>query len=225
MFNQKFLKKGQSQINKLDYQNPDDYYEAIFSQHKKFIKYFALIGLIMTFLLFAYIFKHNLFNRPEVFAEFISKYGNKAPLIYFLLSFFNTIYPLIPGGMGNVVGYSVFGSYQAFFLAFTANILGSMVIFLLARKFGKAILFAFFDRQSINKYIGYLDNKFFPIILAIVFILPGLPDDLFCMLAGLSSMKFQNFMLIQIFFKPLTTFAYMSGIHKVFAYFSELMRK
>ncbi|UPQ85557.1 TVP38/TMEM64 family protein [Ignavigranum ruoffiae] len=204
-------------------QAQEEKYLKFFLKHKCMVKWIALAGLILTIGLFTYLIRHNLFNRPEVFERFLRQHKGWGPLVYFFLSFFNTVYPIIPGGLGNVVGYSVFGPFWGFTIAFGANLLGSTVLFLLARKFGKPILFAFFDKETINKYIGYLEKKSLGWFLAIVYVVPGLPDDLFSMLVGLSPMSLARFTQIQLIFKPLTTFLYMAGINNLFSIFSNLL--
>lgn len=216
-------KKSEKQYFAVNSQAQEEKYLKFFLKHKCLVKWVALAGLIITICLFTYLIRHNLFNRPEVFAQYLRQHKGWGPFLYFVLSLFNTVYPIIPGGLGNVVGYSVFGPFWGFTIAFIANLIGSSILFLLARKFGKPILYAFFDKETINKYIGYLERDSLPWMLAIVYIVPGLPDDLFSMLVGLSPMSFARFTQIQIIFKPLTTFLYMAGINDLFSVFSNFL--
>lgn len=200
-------------------------YEQFFTEHKKVVRIVTILGLAVTAVIFYLLLKHDLLNNPVYYRQKLLKYGPWAPVIFFIVTVFNAIYPIIQGGMGNVVAYSVFGPLKGFLLAFSANLLGSLLLFLLAKKFGKAFLLAFVSKETIDKYIGYIDNeKKLSWLLAVAFVIPGLPDDAFAMLAGLSSMTVGKYMTLQLLFKPVTTFLYMSGVNKGLAFLTRLFQ-
>lgn len=200
-------------------------YEEFFMEHKKLVRIVTIVGLGLTMLIAYLLFKYNLCNQPDLYRAKLLEFGPWAPIIFFIGTVFNAVYPIIQGGMGNVVAYSVFGPVYGFLLAFSANLVGSLILFILAKKFGKPFLLAFFSKETINKYLKYVeDEKRLTWMLAIAFVVPGLPDDAFAMIAGLSSMSVGKFMVLQVLFKPLTTFLYMSGVNKGIAYISRLFQ-
>lgn len=200
-------------------------YEKFFMKHKKVVRIITVLGILFTLLICYLLFKHDLWNQPDLYQAKLLEFGPWAPVIFFIGTIFNAIYPIIQGGMGNVVAYSVFGPIQGFLLAFSANLVGSLILFILAKTFGKPFLLAFISKDTIDKYSQYLeDEKKLTWMLAIAFIVPGLPDDAFTMIAGLSSITVSKFMIIQIIFKPVTTFLYMSGVNKGLTFISRLFQ-
>lgn len=196
---------------------------VFFKRNKTILKWAAIIGLVVTVIIFSYFLSIDLFNQPELIQNQLEKAGALAPIVYFLGSILNTIYPIIPGGLGNVIGYTVFGPVQGFILSYFANLLGSMVLFFLAKRYGRPILYAFCDERLVKKGLSYLDRGIkIEWILIVVFVLPGLPDDIFTMLAGLSEISAKRMVLLQLIFKPVTMFLYMMGVNGLFAVISNL---
>lgn len=203
------------------YSKSDHKYREFFAKHKKAVKIITIVGGLLTLVLLYFMFSQDLFRQPKAFEDFLRRYGPLAPLVFFLFSIVNSIYPIIPGGMANVVAYSFLGHWQSFLLAFSGNIIGSLILFQLARTFGMPLLMAFFDRCTIEKYRSYLDKgRQLEIFLAIVYLVPGLPDDLFTMLVGLTKISFKKVLIIQLLFKPITMYFYMSGMNDLFAFLS-----
>lgn len=194
---------------------------TLINENKHLLKIAAMIGLILTVLLMAYFISIDLFNHPEIIQTKLESTGALAPLVFFLISIINSVYPVIPGGMGSVIGYTVFGPVFGFTLAFIANLIGSTILFYLVKRFGPPLLSLFFKEKTINKGLSYINKgSYMDFMLALVFVVPGLPDDLFIMISGLSKMSYKRMLLIQIIFKPLTMYLYMAGVNNLLAFIS-----
>lgn len=194
-----------------------------FKRNKQVLKWVAIIGAVITLIIFAYFFKIDLFNHPEILQERLERTGAFAPIVFFLLSIINTVYPIVPGGLGSVIAYAAFGPLLGFILAFSANFLGSLILFWLAKRFGQPILYAFLDEKLVEKGLGYLDRGYYiEWILAVVLVVPGLPDELFIMISGLSDLTYKRMVIIQMIFKPVTLFLYMAGVHNFLGLLSNL---
>ncbi|MBZ6527199.1 TVP38/TMEM64 family protein [Aerococcaceae bacterium DSM 111021] len=194
-----------------------------FKRNKKVLKWVAIFGTILTIVMFTYFFKIDLFNHPEIIQERLESTGTFAPIVFFVLSIVNTFYPIVPGGLGNVIGYTMFGAVFGFTLVFIANFIGSFILFSLAKRFGKPILYAFLDEKTVEKGLGYLDRGYYiEWVLAVLFIVPGLPDELFLMIAGFSDLSYKRMIIIQLIFKPVTMFLYMAGVHNFLRLLSNL---
>lgn len=195
-----------------------------FKRNKQIVKWVAIIGLLFTLMVLAYFFSIDLFNQPELIASYLEQSGAFAPILYFFVSIVNTIYPLIPGGLGNVIGFTVFGPVAGFALAYSANLIGSFILFTLAKRFGKPILYAFLDEKIVTKCLSYLEKGYYiEWILAVVFVVPGLPDDVFTMISGLSDLTYKRLLWLQLLCKPLTMFLYMMGVNNLLAFLSNLI--
>ena len=108
-----------------------------------------------------------------------------------------------------VLGHVVFGPFLGFIYNTVGIFIGSLISFLLARKYGEQFAKAFVSGETYSKYIPYLDKgKYFERFLAAAFILPGFPDDFLCMVAGLGNMSLRKFTMIFLLAKPITLYIY-----------------
>ena len=108
-----------------------------------------------------------------------------------------------------MVGHVLFGPFMGFMYNTTGILIGSVLAFLLARRYGETFVKSFVSDQVYDKYIVYLEKgKIFERFLATAFILPGFPDDFLCMVAGMSKMNLKRFIWITFLTKPATLYIY-----------------
>ncbi|KHD44427.1 TVP38/TMEM64 family protein [Streptococcus hongkongensis] len=178
--------------------------------HKRLIHVLTFVGIIISLLFFIYFKSHpNFFAIGGTFQEYLTKMGIFAPFIFLLLQIVQVIYPIIPGGLTCVLGHVAFGPFLGFIYNTLGIFLGSVISFLLARKYGKTFVKSFVSTEMYNKYIKYLDKgKFFERFLFLTFALPGFPDDFLCMVAGISKMKLNKFITIFLISNPVTLYIY-----------------
>lgn len=87
------------------------------------------------------------------------------------------------------------------FLTFAAVVAGSLLLFWLARVLGRDFAGRFVSRRLSEKYQQILQTKA-PVFLTLAFLFPFFPDDLLCILAGLSSLSFRRFAVIVLLARP-----------------------
>lgn len=143
----------------------------------------------------------NNFTSLEAFKKYITDFGAKADLTYFIIQLASVIFAPIPSNVSSAAGGMIFGLWKSFVISTTAIILGSILVFVLARKFGKPFADRFVSPKVSNKY-GHLLSVKGDMLLAIIFLLPFLPDDAICIVAGLSSIKFSKFLTIVLLTRP-----------------------
>lgn len=168
-------------------------------------------GFLVFILVWMYI--NGYFTSPEKLQDLLKGFGLLAPLLFIAIQIIQVIIPIIPGGVSSAIGVLAFGPFWGFLYNYAGLVLGSIAAFLLVRKYGKNFILKFADEAQYNKYIGWLDkgNKF-TIFFASAIFLPCAPDDLLCMIAGLTNMKFITFFIIILLGKPLALIAYSMGL-------------
>ncbi|EOH93226.1 TVP38/TMEM64 family protein [Enterococcus pallens] len=170
---------------------------------------FKFLGvLILLFLLF-YTIHYGMKHVTQLLYQIVKKTGFWGPFIFILFQIAQVVLPILPGGTSLSIGILAFGQWIGFVYNYIGIVLGSILSFLLIRHFGKSLLRIFVSEKTAKKYLAYLDNKkkftrFF--IFAILF--PVAPDDLLCMIAGLSTMKFRTFVLTIVLGKPISIYLY-----------------
>ncbi|BCK47446.1 TVP38/TMEM64 family protein [Streptococcus dysgalactiae subsp. dysgalactiae] len=178
--------------------------------HKQTIQILTAFGIALSLLFLAYFQQHpNFFAVGGTFQAYLVKLGILAPCLFILIQIVQVVYPVIPGGLTCVLGHVVFGPFLGFIYNTVGIFIGSLVSFMLARKYGAQFAKIFVSDDTYNKYIPCLDKgKYFERFLAAAFILPGFPDDFLCMVAGLGKMSLRKFTAIFLLAKPVTLYIY-----------------
>ena len=107
----------------------------------------------------------------------------------------------IPSNISAAAGGLLFGTWPAFFLTAAAVLLGSVLVFLMARALGRQFADRFVSAHVTGRYLELIRTKT-DTVLAITFLFPFFPDDLICILAGLTSIPLRRFVVIVVLTRP-----------------------
>ena len=92
-------------------------------------------------------------------------------------------------------GYA-FGIIDGLFLSVLGFVIGSIIIFLLVRKFGDGMVEVFFSTQKTERLKAMLDNKNSRKVLFVLFLIPGTPKDLITYVAALTPISFSDMIFL-----------------------------
>ncbi len=143
----------------------------------------------------------NLSDLEKV-KQFILKSGNWGYVIYALLTVLNVVILPIPALIFMLAGVAVFGAVKTFIISYISVMIGSIIAFIIGRFAGKKLVVWCVGEGAIEKYtklIGKKGNALFVIMQ----LLPFFPDDILCMIAGLTSMSFPFFFISMLIVKPM----------------------
>lgn len=182
----------------------------------KTTKYFTIGGTAFLFLFMYFLISNGCLTNPEKLEMLIQSFGILAPIFFLLLQIIQVIIPIIPGGISCGIGIILFGPFWGFVLNYTGSMIGAIIAFIMVKKYGHDFVLKFTDQKTYDKYIGWLDrgnkfDKFFTLAI----LMPGFPDDLLCMIAGLTSMSLKKYVWIIATCKPLALIAYSWGIKEI----------
>lgn len=170
-------------------------------------------GLLGTTALCIYGYKTGIFTSFDTLRTFINQTGVWGPLLFILIQIIQVVIPILPGGISCAYGVLLFGAAYGFIYNYAGIVLGSVIAFLLSRQLGRAFIRKITPDKIYQKYIGWLDKSdWFEKLFALGIFLPGAPDDLLCMLAGVSGMKLKKFIIILVLCKPGALFLYSMGL-------------
>ena len=172
---------------------------------KQLIWSLILLVIIAACIILYYIGKANgwffLFESREKIQEYVASFGALAPLVFMLLQFLQVIISPIPGSLTTVAGGFLFGFFNAFLISTVAVILGSLCAFLLGKIFGRPLVERIVGQSAVEKYMMTVSSRQ-KTVLILMFLLPFFPDDLLCLLAGLTAMRLPSFALLVITTRP-----------------------
>ncbi len=155
---------------------------------------FFFIILIGAVLLFWKPLVQLLSNVDDI-GEFIRGFGILAPIIFIVIVILQVLLAPIPGQIAGLAGGYVFGAILGTVYSMIGLILGSSIVFLLSRKFGRPFVEKMINKKTLNKYDKIISKNGLH-ILFLIWLLPILPDDAVCYIAGLTNIKIRTLMII-----------------------------
>ena len=133
--------------------------------------------------------------------DYLTAFSPYSHLVFFLLQLASVIIAPIPSNVTALAGALLFGALFAFLLTWAAVVLGSFVVFLLARRLGQAFVDRFVSQTLSDRYLEVIHRKR-DVFLAMAFLFPFFPDDILCILAGLTEISLPRFLVLVILFRP-----------------------
>ena len=133
--------------------------------------------------------------------DYLTAFSPYSHLVFFLLQLASVIIAPIPSNVTALAGALLFGALFAFLLTWAAVVLGSFVVFLLARRLGQAFVDRFVSQTLSDRYLEVIPRKR-DVFLAMAFLFPFFPDDILCILAGLTEISLPRFLVLVILFRP-----------------------
>ena len=135
-------------------------------------------------------------NSVEKLKDLIQRTGFWGKLVFFLLQFLQVTFIPIPSTILTIAGAIVFGPLQGALLSFAGIILGSMLAFLLGQTFGRKLVVFMVGKENCDKWIAHLSRAKYSFL--VMMLLPMFPDDILCLVAGLTDMSWSFFMITNI---------------------------
>lgn len=184
--------------------------------YKRAVNIISMLGLILTAGFMYWAWKQGILTSQENMQKFIMGFGTAAGIIFVLIQIIQVIIPVIPGGISCVAGVIVFGAGMGFVYNYVGICIGSILVFLIAKRYGRALMVKMFDKKLIDKYESWTEkNGRFTKLFALAIFLPVAPDDFLCYLAGTTRMKLKTFTAVILLGKPLSIAAYSMGLNLI----------
>ena len=140
-------------------------------------------------------------GSPERMGAYIARCAPWSHLAYFGVQLVSVIVAPIPSNITAAAGAYLFGLWPSFLLTWAAVSLGSALVFTLARALGQQFAGQFVSEKLSEKYLDLIRRKR-DTFLALAFLFPFFPDDLLCILAGLTDIPFRRFFLLTVLARP-----------------------
>ena len=124
---------------------------------------------------------------PEQFRAWVEGYGIWGGLLYAAMVFVQVLVAVIPGEPLEICGGYAFGAVPGTLLCLLGAVAGSLLVFALVRRFGRAMVesLSFLHSSPKRDFLFWL-----------IFLMPGTPKDLLCYFAGLTDLSWRKWLLI-----------------------------
>ena len=140
-------------------------------------------------------------GSPQEMGAYIARCAPWSHLAYFGVQLVSVVVAPIPSNITAAAGAYLFGLWPAFLLTWGAVALGSTVVFALARALGQNFAAQFVGEKLSEKYLDVIRRKR-DVFLALAFLFPFFPDDILCILAGLTDIPFKRFFVLVVVCRP-----------------------
>ena len=140
-------------------------------------------------------------TSAESIKAYIERSAPWSHLAFFFLQFVSTIVAPIPSNVTALAGGILFGAIPAFLLTWIAVVLGSFLVFSLARALGQEKVSGFVGRKLSVRYLDIIRRKRDTFLL-LAFLFPFFPDDILCILAGLTEISRKRFIVLCLLARP-----------------------
>ena len=140
-------------------------------------------------------------GSQEALGAYIARCAPWSHLAYFGIQLASVVIAPIPSNITAAAGAYLFGLWPSFLLTWGAVTLGSAIVFGLARLLGRGFACRFVGEKLSEKYLDLIRRKR-DVFLLLAFLFPFFPDDLLCILAGLTDISFQRFFLLVVLARP-----------------------
>lgn len=187
----------------------------------------AVIAVVCGIIFFGVLFwlmKTGRLADTSKIQKMLEQAGVFGPILFILISVFSSFVPIIPMGSMGSIGIVLFGPLMAFIYNSLTSMINCLIAYWLAVKFGNRIILWFAAPETVAKYEGWLQkSRHFELVFFICMMMPVSPDLVLCMLAGILHMKFSHFLIIILISRPFSSWAYSTGLLKIFQWIRALL--
>lgn len=140
----------------------------------------------------------NLFDAQagrEKIQAYIADFGVWSKYVYVAIAFVSVILAVIPNNVVAIAGGYLYGTWASIGLSLIGTILGSLAAFGLSRAFGRPLVYQIAKPETMEKIEKKLEGKN-SLLFILFMIIPFIPGDAVCYAAGLTKMKFKQFLIL-----------------------------
>ena len=141
----------------------------------------------------------RLIRKPEEFRDWVDSHGLFGNILFVGMMVLQVVIALIPGEPLEMGAGYAFGAIEGTVLCLLGTVIGSMLVFLLVRRFGIKLVEVFFSVEKVRNLKILKNKKQLNFVVFIIFFLPGTPKDLLTYAVGLTEMPLKAFLIITTF--------------------------
>lgn len=159
------------------------------------IAFFVLMGVIV-WLIWPYI---GMLFEPDGLEKALTEVrdnGFVGVLMLLGLQFLQIVVAFIPGEAVQVAAGALYGPWLGALVVLVGCVFSSAFVFLLVRKLGAPFVHAMVPAKYIDKLSAFEQSSKFDTIVFILFLIPGMPKDVFTYIVPLTQMPLAKFLLI-----------------------------
>lgn len=190
------------------------------TKKKKIIRSSIVIAVLIAVVVLAYYIlvwtgAWDYINSVEKIRQLILSLGFWGRFAFVMIQFLQVTFIPIPSTISTLAGVLIYGPLQTALLSLAGILLGSVVAFWLGRQFGRRLVSFMVGEDTCEKWTKFLTNAKYSFFVMMV--LPIFPDDVLCLVAGLTNMSWSFFVITNLISRPIGIFmtCYLGSGHLI----------
>jgi uncharacterized membrane protein YdjX (TVP38/TMEM64 family) len=175
---------------------------AELSETKHYSKKFSIFVLLLAAILVAiltvvivYFIKYE-FSDTNSFENLVKENYLLSVFVIIVVCAIQVMVALVPGEVVELASGYAFGAWLGALYCIIGIMLGSVLVILLTRKYGRAFIESLCSREKIDSISWINEPKKLNFLAAVVFFIPGTPKDLLTYAIGLTKMSVPTYIVI-----------------------------
>ena len=134
---------------------------------------------------------------PAAIRDGLESFGPYAPVVFVVVQAIQVVVAPIPGQvLGFASGY-LFGTVAGTAYSLLGAAVGSYVVFQISRRYGRTYVERAVDITLVEQFDGLAQRRGL-VALFLVFLVPGIPDDAICFVAGLTELRIREMVAVSV---------------------------
>ena len=176
---------------------------------RKIIRSVIVVSIIIAVVILAYYVlvwtgAWEYVNSVDKIRQLILSLGFWGRFVFVMLQFLQVTFLPVPSTITTLAGVLIYGPLQTALLSLAGIMLGSIMAFWLGRQFGRRLVEFMVGQETCKKWTDFLTNAKYSFVVMMV--LPIFPDDVLCLVAGLTNMTWKFFVLTNLVARPIGIF-------------------
>ncbi len=147
----------------------------------------------------------RIFGSVRRIQGWVESWGAAAPLVFLGIQAVQVIVFAIPGEVVQIAGGYLFGGWVGSVLSLGGILLGSTAAFFISRVLGRPFVAAVVPPAQLERVEKLMESRSSRVVFFLLFLIPGIPKDILCYIAGLTPMGY-------FFFLGVSTVGRLPGI-------------
>ncbi len=156
----------------------------------------SLTAVILTVIGVLFIKKEFSQSNTDMLRAWAQAHPVLGACVMILVCALQVIVAFVPGEMVEIAAGYIFGAVWGTVLCLAGILLGSIGAILLARRFGRRLVEAFYSRDKLDSLPILNDPSKRNAMTALLFLIPGTPKDLMTYIIGLTDMSIPLYLLL-----------------------------
>lgn len=162
----------------------------------------AVILLIIVLICLDFSFDGPLYKLSGLLSDrarverYIAEKGAWAPVVFMVLQFLQTVFAPIPGSIIGLVGGFLFG-WWGILWTILGTAPGFILVLWLSRKLGRPFVEKIISKPVLDRF-DFLAKRSGAMVFFVIFLIPGLPDDVVMYIAGLSKIPLRTLFVMAV---------------------------